>query len=464
MVGINTRARLCATTLGEARGAVLPTYDRSGLAVVVHLGVGAFARAHVGVYADDLARLGRPVFVRGVSLRSRDAEDRLAPQDGLYTVAELEPDDEPRLRVIGSITSAATGPEAAVRALAAPATRLVTVTVTEKGYEGDKDEMRAGHPASLVGVVAAGLARRRAAGLASPVIASLDNVLDNGSVLRHGVSVAAAGLDAGLAEWIACNVPFPSSVVDRMVPAPTEQTVEEISARLGLHDAAAVTTERHRSWIMTTVDGLRPLADVGVELVDDITPYQQRKLWLLNAPHSALAYCGLLSGHTTIAQASQDAVIARFVRLLVDDVEHVVGLPARLRPKEFAVDALTRFRNSVLAHTCAKVAADGSRKIPERFGAVVRARHARGLAAQRFATVAAIWIAAASGLRVAGTVISPVEDADGSRLRRAGSGRSLPHLAHVALGEKIDAAFVEEVAAALAQVQRQGPAVLAGLT
>jgi fructuronate reductase len=355
-----------------------PEYERGGPAPIAHLGVGAFARAHLGVYADDLLRSGWPARIRGVSLRSPRAAKQLGPQDGLYTLVEREPGEDCPPRVLGAIGSVATGRAAAVEAIAAPETTLVTLTVTEKAYEPDQA------PA----VVAEGLARRDRT-LPAPVVASLDNVLDNGALLRHRVLEAA---DADLARWIAEEVRFPSSVVDRMVPATTPADLDEVERRLGLRDEAAVVAEHHCSWVLEEVDGLPPLGDVGVEVVSDVGPYQRRKLWLLNAPHSALAYGGLLAGCETIAEAAAHPVVAPFVRRLVDDVLEVAEVPD---PRPFAADALRRFRNPALGHTCRQVGTDGSQKLPQRILPVVAARRERRLPTARLAIVVAAFELAA---------------------------------------------------------------------
>ena len=337
--------------------ATLP-YDRSGPAPIVHLGVGAFARAHLGVYADDLLRAGHPALIRGVSLQSPRAEHLLGPQDGLYslTVENEAP------RIIGSFVSVATGPDAAVAAIAAAETTLVTLTITEKGYDGDA-------PA----VVADGLRRRHDAGLPPVVVASLDNLSVNGEVLGERV-----GHPVG--------VRFPNSVVDRMVPSTTPAQLDEVEQRLGVRDEAAVVAEDHCSWIIEATHGLPPLAEVGVELVDDTAPYQRRKLWLLNGPHSALAYLGLQAGCETIADAAIHPDVRAFVDALVDDVLEVADVPDG---RAFADDALRRFENSRLGHTCRQVAADGEHKLAQRILPVIAARRARGLSTDRLEAVVA---------------------------------------------------------------------------
>ncbi len=419
--------RLSTATLPRAGAASVPTYDRTTPPTIVHLGVGAFARAHLGAYADDLLRTGYPALIQGISLRSSRAEGQLGPQDGLYSLAEREPGGTSPLRIIGSFGSVATGPEAAVEAIAAPSTSLVTLTITEKGYEADL----------APSVLARGLARRRRNG-SPPVVASLDNLLDNGRRLRDRVLEVTGRTDPDLARWIAGEVRFPSSVVDRMVPASTPADVDEISGRLGVRDDAAVVAEHYCSWVIEDIDGLPPLADVGVDVVGDIAPYQRRKLWLLNGPHSALAYGGLLAGCNTIAEAAADPTVAGFVARLVDDVLEVADGP---EPRAFAAEALWRFRNPALGHTCRQVGADGSQKLPPRLLPVVAARQARGLATDRFAVVAALWSAAVNGVPLAGRPLPPIED----------PATTL---------EGADPAFLAEVAGTLDRLMRDGIDVL----
>ena len=296
--------------------------------------------------------------------------------------------------------------------------------------------------------------------MAPPVFASLDNLLDNGSVLRARVLEAAETIDATLAPWIAQNVLFPSSVVDRMVPAPTERDLDDIADRLGLIDRAAVGAEQHRSWIIRSVDGLAPLADVGVELVHDVAPFERRKLWLLNGPHSATAYSGLLAGHDTIAAAVTDPVLARFVRGLVDDTLEVAELPAGLQAANFADQALRRFANPALGHTCAQVGADGSSKLPQRLLPVVAARGERALDTKAFAVVAAIWIAATAGVAVRGVDLPRLEDPMAGALRAAARRNDAQELCHVALGSLAGKVFTAEVASALQRLTSDGRALL----
>jgi fructuronate reductase len=313
-------------------------------------------------------------------------------------------------------------------------------------------------PSSAPALIALSLARRRQAGLPPPVFAPLDNLLDNGAVLRARVLDEAERMDGALAAWIARDVRFPSSVVDRMVPAPTEAVLEEIAEELGLWDEAAVAAERHRSWIIRSVEGLAPLADAGVAVVDDVAPFERRKLWLLNGPHSAVAYGGLLAGHSTIARAVEDPLVARFARDIVEDTLVAADFPAALQPAAFAAEALRRFANPVLGHTCAQVGADGSSKLPQRLLPVVAAREARSLGTSKFALVAAIWLAAVGEVAVPGTRLPPLADPLGSRLRSAAAQPDgLQALSRLALGASV---FAGEVADMLDRLTKEGLSLL----
>jgi fructuronate reductase len=453
--------RLSMTTLAHARPSLVPPYERFSTATMAHLGVGAFARAHLGVYADDLNRLGRPALIRATSLLSDRAERQMGPQDGLYTVAEREPDDDVTLRVVGSMTSVRTGAAAVFDAVSAPTTDLVTVTITESGYDIPSAAPDLDSPSPWVPeIIARALAHRRQAGVRPPIIASLDNLLGNGAILRQRVLEMAERLDPTLLGWIAEQVAFPSSVVDRMVPAPTDDDRRDVEARLGLLDLATVSAERYRSWILGATEGLPPLADVGVQVVADVTPFERRKLWLLNGPHSAFAYCGLLAGCDTIASAVGTRAVRSFVREMIDDTLEVAQFPASFGAARFAQEALHRFANPSLGHTCLQVGADGSRKLPQRLLPVIDARLEERLDTERFACVVALWIASAGGVEIQGALLPAVADPDAPRLRAAVIGGDLSKVVHMALGRTYDAAFCGLVVESLQNLARHGMASL----
>jgi fructuronate reductase len=362
------------------------------------------------------------------------------------------------LQVVGALASMKTGPTEALRAMTASTTELVTLTITEKGYEdtADHSAVQDGTPTAAA-LIARALAGHRRAGTTPPVFASLDNLLDNGNVLRARVLDAAEAIELSLAAWIAGTVRFPNSVVDRMVPAPTARDRLDIADELGLRDAAAVAAERHRSWVMQAVDGWDWLGEVGVELVDNVAPFERRKLWLLNGPHSGTAYAGLLAGCTTIAAAITEQRIARFVRDLVDETLQVAEFPRALQPAAFANEALRRFANPALGHSCAQVGADGSSKLRQRLLPVVSARQARALDTTRFATVTAIWLAATAGVAVRGVTLPLLDDPLAQPLRDTARRGGPDELSRRALG---NTAFAAEVASLLVRLHSEGVAVL----
>ena len=440
-------ARLSTETLRTAR-AMITSYDRSAPPRIVHLGVGAFFRAHLGTYADDLLQQGWPATIRGISLRSPTAQQQLQPQDCLYTVEEREPVNPAPLRVVRALTSMATGADAAVEAIVSPETAMVTLTVTEKAYD---------EPSSVASLLAEALVRRHDLGLSPPVIAPLDNLLGGGSLLRSRVVDAVAGRPS--AGWIEQEVPFVNSVVDRMVPAATDVDRQRIAEALGLVDDAAVCAEHYRSWVIEKQAGLPPLGNIGVEEVSDIEPYERRKLWLLNAPHSALAYLGLLTGCETIAEAIGQPRVLAVVRALVADILGTAQFDSVMCPDTFATTALRRFGNPLLGHTCVQVGADGSRKLPQRLLPLVDLALRQRRPIDRFALVVAAWLCAATGRPVRGEALPAVDDPLGSELRAAGD---LDAIVQTALGKDVDRSFAGAVADAVRALERDGAAVLEG--
>jgi fructuronate reductase len=273
----------------------------------------------------------------------------------------------------------------------------------------------------------------------------------------------ATRLDPALADWVAGEVQFPSSVVDRMVPAPTISDLARVRERLGLVDQGAVTTEPYRSWIMTAVDGMPPLDDIGVQFVVDVAPYEERKLRLLNGPHSALAYTGLAAGCRTIAHATAQPLIAAFVSRVVDDIVEVASGSVLDNMDKFAKKVLIRFANPSLDHTCVKVAADGSDKLPERYEAVIAARLRSGLSTTRFSIVVALWLTAAVGLPLGSTRMPAVEDPAATRLTEIAKDGSLRDLVEAAVGRWTDPVFQDEIVHSLISVQERGIGVLEGV-
>jgi fructuronate reductase len=387
-----------------------PAYDRAAARIgVVHFGPGAFHRAHQAWYFDEMLKAGGDFAVCAVAVRSGDVEDALAPQDGLYVLAEREV--EPRMRVIGSLKAVLTAPRAPDRVLARladPAVRIVTSTVTEKGYcltpAGDldldhpdirRDLSGVGPPVSFPGWLVAGLAARRAAGLAPFVAVSCDNLSDNGGRLRRAVlQLARARGDRDLAAWIDGEARFPSTMVDSITPATDDDLRDKVRRELGLEDAWPVQRERFVHWVVEDElgAGADAFAAAGVTLTRDVAAFEKAKLRLLNGAHSTLAYVGLQLGHDTVAQAMADPALAGFVaRMMRLDVAASLPATPGLDIPAYVDAVLARFRNPAIAHRLDQIAWDGSQKLPFRILETVQEALAAGRPLDRLALPLAAW-------------------------------------------------------------------------
>ena len=408
--------RLSEATLGRLPADVArPARDRAAAAIgVVHLGVGNFHRAHQAVAFDDLLEGGDPRWgVCGVSLRRPAMRDALASQDGLYTLLERDGAGT-RVRVLGALREMLVAPEApqrVTRRLADPGTRLVTLTITEKGY----DETG---PGSAIAVLLAGLAARRAAGAGGLTLLSCDNLSRNGARLHARLHASAAALDPALADWIGRRIACPDGMVDRIVPATTAAEVAEAAARLGVHDAWPVAAEPFTQWVIERrFDGEAPaLERVGVQLVDDVAPWEAMKLRLLNAAHSALAYLGAPAGLATVDAAIAEPRLRAFVDRLW--AQAATTLPASVRPEApaYARRLMARFANPALHHRLLQIAADGSRKLPQRLVATLCEARRAGLPHDALLCAIAAWIRYCAGRDEAGGEL-PLDDPLAARLR-----------------------------------------------
>ncbi len=430
----DTRPRLSASTLTRAGSADVPRYDRGDAVVgIVHIGLGAFARAHVATYADDLLAAGHEAGICGVSLHSHTTIGALRDQDGLYTVVERDR-DETALRVIGSVLDLAHGPAEAVDALTSPDVHTVTITVTEKGYctmpatdEIDESLPEIRHdlahpddPVSMPGVLAAALRHRHERGLPAPTIISCDNLHDNGGVTARVVSSLARRADPATADWIGEEVAFPSTVVDRIVPATTDADRRLVVERMGLVDEAAVSCEPFRRWVIEEARGTQVWEAAGATIADSVEPWETLKLRLLNGPHSALAYLGLAAGIRTIAEAVSDPALAGFVAAMAEH-EIIPALPeVATDPSAYAAACRLRFANTALRHRTAQVAMDGSQKLPPRVLAPMLAARERGLAVDRLALVVAAWMRHIAHCRSEGLALEdPLAEEFAARLPNA---------------------------------------------
>ncbi len=367
-----------------------PSYDRSQLQTgIVHLGVGAFHRAHQAAYTDALLNLQLPDWqswgITGVSLRSPAVRDQMHAQDGLYIVVERGAGGE-KLRIMGPITEvliAAQDREHILSLMAATATKIITITVTEKGYCHDPgsgnlnfshpqivaDLQNPTAPQTCVGFIVAALARRKSQGLASFTVLSCDNLPDSGGLIRNIAIQFAERIDPSLAQWIAENTAFPNAMIDRIVPATTDEARAALQQQLTLRDEAMVVTESFNQWVIqdTFCNGRPAWEKVGVLMVDDVAPYKALKLRLLNGSHSLIAYTGFLAGYETVSEAMSDKNLRQLCGLFMDrDAGETVLAPEGFNLEEYKKQLIERFSNPGLKHRTAQIAMDGSQKIPQR--------------------------------------------------------------------------------------------------
>ena len=451
-----------------------PAYARDAAAGIVHLGVGAFHRAHQAVYFDQLMAQGEAGWqIRGASLRSPRVAEQLNPQGGLYTVVERD-GPSTHLRVIGSLRDVLVAPEdpqALIGALAEPSVALVTLTITEKGYHLDPDTgalrlddpaiaddlQHPSRPATAPGFLVAGLAARRAAGLPPFTVLSCDNLPDNGPRTRAAVLGFAREVNPDLADWIEASVAFPASMVDRIVPATTPEDVDALAEMAGYRDAAMVKTEPFTQWVVEDhFCHRRPsLETVGVQMTDDVAGWERAKLRLLNGSHSALAYLGALGGYAYVHEAIADPVYAGFVEQLWDEVEPVIEAPAGFDAKAYRRALTGRYANSALNHSLVQIAMDGSQKLPQRLLASLRAQRAAGRPMDATLLAVAAWMRWQSGESEQGeafTVDDPLADVTASALGKAGPKP----------GDRVNALL--SIEAIFGRDLKADPAIVEGLT
>ncbi|WP_159501188.1 mannitol dehydrogenase family protein [Microbacterium sp. 18062] len=394
------------------RGLVLPVHAGRVRAGIVHLGIGAFARAHTAVLTDAaMSATGDDRWgIVGVSQRSATVPEQLGPQDGLFTVTSRSAASTVT-EVVASVVRAVAAqgaPDEVAAAIASPETRVVTLTITEKGYhlggDGDLDVASpavradlAGARSTAIGQLAAGIAARDGAPL---TVLSCDNLPGNGRLLARALASFADALGGAagsrLSSALSRSIRFPDTMVDRMVPATTDADREAVARRLGLGDDAAVVAEPYLQWVIADdFAAERPAWErAGAQFVADVAPWEGAKLRILNASHSLLAYLGLLSGAVTVAQAVAVPEWRTAIRRLVDDdVLPSLELPAGMHGDEYRDAVIERFGNPHLGHTVAKVGADGSQKIGPRIGATIRAARARGREPRAAALAVAAWAA-----------------------------------------------------------------------
>lgn len=393
-----------------------PGYDRSAVSIgIVHLGVGGFHRAHQAAYLDAVMQLGRGDAwgISGVGLLPGDEAMHAAldAQDGLYTLMTRAPSGAVSARVIGSLLEhhfAPADPSAVLDRLAAPGTRIVTLTITEGGYGIDPasgrflsedpaiahDTVSGAAPRSVFGYLLAALRRRRESGIAPFAVVSCDNIESNGKVARTSLSAFARLADPSLAEMIESEVAFPSSMVDRITPVTTPADRAELEERFGIADRWPVVCEPFCQWVLEDnfPDGRPELEAVGVQMVQDVAPYEQMKLRLLNAGHQAIAYVGILAGYRYAHEAVTDPLIAAFLSgYLREEAQPSLAPVAGIDLDAYRASLLERFSNAALGDTLARLCAHSSDRIPRFVVPVIAENLAAGRPVRLGAAILASW-------------------------------------------------------------------------
>jgi mannitol 2-dehydrogenase len=376
-----------------------PSYNRDEIGIgIVHFGVGGFHRAHQAVYIDHLLEQGLAgdwgICGVGVMPADRKMAEVMAAQDGLYTLLLENPDGTRDARVIGSIVDyryAPDDPESVIELLAAPSTRVISLTITEGGYNIDN---LSGDGVHVFGLVASALARRRERGIASPTIVSCDNIEGNGEVARHAFTTYAERLHPGLGEWMTVHTRFPNSMVDRITPVTTPEVIDIVHREFGIEDRWPVVAEPFTSWVLEDAfaDGRPPLEQAGVLIVDDVTPYELMKLRLLNASHQSLCYFAYLAGYRLVHDAAGDPLFAEFLRAYMDTeatptLKPVPGIDL----PDYKRTLIERFANPGVKDTIARLCFGSSDRIPKWLLPVIRYNLRSGAPIRLSAATVASW-------------------------------------------------------------------------
>jgi mannitol 2-dehydrogenase len=426
---------LNASTLSALPGDLpVPAYDRGLLRTgIVHFGVGGFHRAHQAIYLDRLMNDGKALdwAICGVGVMPADRHMRevLDAQDGLYTLVVKAPDGTLEPRVIGSIKEylfAPDDPSAVIEKLASPSTKIVSLTVTEGGYnfnavsgefvaanpDVQHDLVFLNEPKTTFGLITAALAVRRERGLAPFTIMSCDNIQGNGHAARRSFVAFATLLDPSLGKWVEETVDFPNSMVDRITPVTTDDDRDEVRKRWGVDDGWPVVCEPFTQWTLEDVFtlGRPPFEEAGVQVVADVEPYELMKLRLLNASHQALCYFGYLAGYRLVHDVAQDPLFADFLLAYMDreatpTLEPVPGIDL----DEYKHQLIERFSNSQVRDTVARLCAESSDRIPKWLLPVIRWNLETGGEIARATAVVASWARYAEAVDEQGNPIEVVD-------------------------------------------------------
>ncbi|WP_197517462.1 mannitol dehydrogenase family protein [Microbacterium karelineae] len=426
--------RLTTTALATLDPSIgSPSYDRDKIAAgIVHIGVGGFHRAHMAMTIDRLLEQGKATDwgICGVGLLETDRRMKtvLEEQDHLYTLTVRRADGGEETAVIGSIVDYLFAPDdrdAVIERMAAPETRIVSLTITEGGYNIDQitgefdlstpavaADIAGDVPTTAFGFVVEALRRRRERGVPPFTVLSCDNVQGNGDVAARVIAAFATARDPELGAWIRSEVSFPSSMVDRITPGTTPEDVRSVAARTGVRDEWPVVCEPFFQWVIEDDFplGRPPFEEADVQMVEDVEPYELMKLRLLNASHQGLCYFAHLMGYRLVHDAAADPLIAEFLRRYMD----LEGTPTlRAVPgvdlDDYKRTLIARFANPAVRDTVARLCADSSNRIPKWLVPVVREQARTGGSVAYAAAIIASWARYAEGVGEDGAPIDVVD-------------------------------------------------------
>lgn len=387
-----------------------PSYavDSTGIGIV-HIGPGAFHRAHQAVFTEDALSFGGDWRICGVQMRSSGVRDALRPQDFRYTLAILDEESSTRVvHALADILVAAEDIDAVIERMAAPTTHIISLTITEKGYcltpSGELDRARADivadlkspdKPQSAIGLLTAALNRRRQNNLHDLTIISCDNLSDNGRLLEAAVHQFAESIDPSLREWIDDNVAFPSTMVDSITPATDDTLRRRVAESAGYEDAMPVSRESFSQWVIENrFSGPRPAwENVGVTFTDDVSLFETAKIRLLNGAHSALSYVGMLAGHGSVREAVADPDLENYVRTMMrEEICPTLKQSADIDLTGYCEDILQRFRNPEIDYRLSQIAWDGSQKVRFRLFASIADNLKAARSSSRLIFAVAAWL------------------------------------------------------------------------
>ncbi len=443
---------------------------------IVHLGPGAFFRAFNAIYTEEAGDWG----ILAVSLKSPTARDQLAPQGGAYTSLTLSEGGN-ESRIIGSIAEvlvAPEDPEAVVAAMANPDVKIVSLTVTEKGYchEPATGALRFDHPdiqhdlqnlhapRSAVGFIVAALQQRQKAGDNAFTVLSCDNLPSNGRLVRRIVLEFAAKVSSELSDWISRNATFPATMVDRITPATTDADVAALERTKGYYDPACVVHESFRQWVIEDdfVDGRPAWDEFGAQMVSSVEDHELMKLRCLNGTHSTLAYLGYLAGHETIADCVADPAFAALCeKLWREEITPMLAEPEGEDLNRYCAQLMARYRDTAIRHRTWQIAMDGSQKLPQRILGTIRDNLRSNVVPKGLCLAVAGWMRYVGGLDENGMTID-VRDPLAARLKHVSDGAEDKVSALLAIEEVFgqdlpkDERFSAEVSAAFEQLVSGG--------